>query len=213
MAGRRGPRTPSGVLGRCGRGRLWAGAFAPAWAGPNRPGLAAFGRPEPPPAAVPVLQRPLEDGHAAPPYPVPASPQPAGTWFPQAGGQNLSWTSTLLYDNILICLIKANNLIASVWCPSQWKGEKGRRLKAAAAPATVRAGAYLPDLNLRCLYAPFSAAALINSQSLAVKAGREGAAEKSLSQETCLLTRFACCQAPWGTKHFLGGRKAVNSHI
>lgn len=147
MAGRRGPRTPSGVLGRCGRGRLWAGAFAPAWAGPNRPGLAAFGRPEPPPAAVPrhtPCLRPL---------------QPAGTKFPQAGGQNLSWTSTLLYDNILICLIKANNLIASVWYPSQWKGEKGRRLKAAAAPATVRAGAIYP-IQLGYLYAPFSAAAL-----------------------------------------------------
>lgn len=75
------------------------------------------------------------------------------------GGQNLSWTSTLLYDNILICLVKANNLIASVWCPSQWKGEKGRRLKAAAAPATVRAGAIYP-IQLGYLYAPFSAAAL-----------------------------------------------------
>ena len=75
------------------------------------------------------------------------------------GGQNLSWTSTLLYDNILICLVKANNLIASVWCPSQWKGEKGRRLKAAAAPATVRAGAIYP-IQLGYLYAPFSAAVL-----------------------------------------------------
>ena len=159
MAGRRGPRTPSGVLGRCGRGRLWAGAFAPAWAGPNRPGLGAFGRPEPPPAAVPVLQRPLEDGHAAPPYPVPASPSLRELGSRRLGGQNLSWTSTLLYDNILICLVKANNLIASVWCPSQWKGEKGRRLKAAAAPATVRAGAIYP-IQLGYLYAPFSAAAL-----------------------------------------------------
>ena len=59
----------------------------------------------------------------------------------------------------LICLVKANNLIASVWCPSQWKGEKGRRLKAAAAPATVRAGAIYP-IQLGYLYAPFSAAAL-----------------------------------------------------
>lgn len=140
-------------------GRLWAGAFAPAWAGPVRPGLAAFGRPEPPPAAVPVLQRPLEDGHAAPPYPVPASPSLRELGSRRLGGQNLSWTSTLLYDNILICLVKANNLIASVWCPSQWKGEKGRRLKAAAAPATVRAGAIYP-IQLGYLYAPFSAAAL-----------------------------------------------------
>ena len=157
--------------GGAGPGRLQASWAAAAGGGSGRRFRACLGRAEParpgglrPPRAAPCrgARPPASAGGRArrPAIPracVPPSLRELGSR--RLGGQNLSWTSTLLYDNILICLVKANNLIASVWCPSQWKGEKGRRLKAAAAPATVRAGAIYP-IQLGYLYAPFSAAAL-----------------------------------------------------
>lgn len=160
MAGRRGPRTPSGVLGRCGQGAGSGRRFCACLGRPNRPGLAGLR----PPRAAPCRGGPSSSVRwrtGTPPRHTPCLRPPSlrEQSSRRLGGQNLSWTSTLLYDNILICLVKANNLIASVWCPSQWKGEKGRRLKAAAAPATVRAGAIYP-IQLGYLYAPFSAAAL-----------------------------------------------------
>src|SRR5699024_2080479 len=143
-----GPLLHGGGPGQAHSGPPRAGRVGPA----TRP----FGAPRPPPPRGPAPPRPRRAGPAAPPdprprpprrprppapvpaappCPVPASPSLRELGSRRLGGQNLSWTSTLLYDNILICLVKANNLIASVWCPSQWKGEKGRRLKAAAAPA------------------------------------------------------------------------------